>query len=205
MQIVKAGKAKFALGLVVAVACSVFAGSTKAAPFTGGFGFLPGLVNADGTASFDGSSLTMNGLDSVSFNNGSFGGESLATVSFSTAPITGILATPTVENVPAFLTFAGPSQLGSTYGQGNGDEYQFNLLTLSETSPSGFGNFLGTGLLVDNSGVLDPTPATITIGFTGTGNNYTGTLTADAVPEPATMGLVAAGLVGALARRRRKA
>jgi hypothetical protein len=203
MQIVTAGKVKFAIA--VAMACMALAGSAKADPFTGGFGFLPALVNSDGTASFDSSSLTMNGLDAVSYDNGSFAGELLATLPVSTTTITGLSAAPTAVNVPDFITFASPSQLGPTYGQGNGNEYEFNLLTLSETTPGGFGNFLGTGLLVDNANVLDPTPAIITIGFTGTGNNYTGTITPTSVPEPATMGLVAAGLLGALARRHRKA
>ncbi len=203
MQFVNVGKTKFVIA--VAVACMAFAGSAKADPFTGGFGFLPALVNPDGTASFDSSSLTMNGLDSVSYNNGTFAGQTLATISLSTTPITGLSAAPTPVNVPDFITFASPSQLGPTYGQGNGNEYEFNLLTLSETTPGGFGNFIGTGVLVDTLNVLDPTPATITIGFTGTGNNYAGTLTPASVPEPATMGLVAVGLLGALARRRRKA
>jgi hypothetical protein len=203
MQFVTVGKAKFAI--VVAVACMAFTGSVKADPFTGGFGFLPALVNADGTATFDSSSLTLNGLDTDSYDNGSFAGDLLATLPVNTTTITGLTAVPTSEIVPDFITFASPSQLGPTYGQGNGNEYQFNLLTLSETTPGGFGNFLGTGLLVDTANVLDPTPAIITIGFTGPGNNYTGTITATSVPEPASMGLVAAGLLGVLGRRRRKA
>ena len=194
MQIVTAGKTKFAIA--VTMACMAFAGSAKADPFTGGFGFLPALVNADGTATYDNSSLTMNGLDAVSYDNGSFAGELLATLPVSTTTITGLSAIPTPVNVPAFITFASPSQLGPTYGQGNGNEYQFNLQSLSETTPGGFGNFLGTGVLVDNDNVLDSTPAIITIGFTGSSNNYAGTLTATSVPEPASTGLAAAGLLG---------
>jgi hypothetical protein len=196
-----AAKARRRVGFSVVAACLAFAGATQAAPFTGSFGFIPGLVNPGGTASFDNSSLTMNSLETVSFGNGTFANESLATVTASTTPITGLSATPTAVNVPAFLSFALASQF-SGQGAGNGDQYVFNLQTLSETTPGGFGNFLGTGILVDQNNVLDSTPATMTIGFTGTGNNFAGTLSA-AVPEPATMGLLATGL-GALSLRRRR-
>jgi PEP-CTERM motif len=202
MQFVSTGKTKFAMAFIAA--CLVFAGSAKAAPFTGGFGFLPAFVNTDGTASFDASDLTMNGLDAVSYNNGSFAGEQLAIISLSTATISNLTAAPTPVNVPAFITFAYPSQAPYGTAPGNGGEYVFNLLTLSDSDVSGFGDFLGTGNLVDTSNVLDTTPAIMTISFTQTGNNYTGTVT-PVVPEPATTGLAAAGLLGALARRRRKA
>ncbi len=95
------------------------------------------------------------------------------------------------------------------FGGTNGTEYDFNLTSLSEQYNSVAGlSLFGQGNVVDTTGGATTTPASFTLdGLTdsGSGNAASGsfTLSAAAVPEPATLGLLGIAAVGVMGRRRR--
>ncbi len=122
--------------------------------------------------------------------------------------ITGLSSTPISTPVNLFLQFsvANDFTYGSTTpGTTPSNRFDFNLLTLAETSydsDTGAATFIGTGTIVDITGALQSTPGELTVDFSSA-NDYT--LTLEAVPEPATIGLVSAGFLGLLVLRHRKA
>lgn len=114
--------------------------------------------------------------------------------------ITGLSTTLQSESIADFLVIggAGPSLFGSP-GTTPVDRFDFNLQSLQENSD---GDFTGYGTLVDNAttGAYANTEAEVLLSFSGP-NNYSFTL--QAVPEPASITLLFAGL-GMLPFIRRK-
>ncbi|HEY1787222.1 MAG TPA: hypothetical protein VGJ73_03660 [Verrucomicrobiae bacterium] len=114
--------------------------------------------------------------------------------------ITGLSSTPVTESISDFLVIGGAGPTGSP-GTTPLDRFDFNLQTLEESS-SQPGGFIGEGTLIDTQGTYANTPAELVINFTPSSPNYSFTLTATPVPEPATFSLLAA--LGLLPFFRRK-
>jgi hypothetical protein len=87
------------------------------------------------------------------------------------------------------------------------------LLTVDVRQPDPHGDVLkiaGSGILDDGAGGFDPTPGTFALSTSTSptgGFSFSYAASAANIPEPATLGLLGAGLLaaGAATRRRRKA
>lgn len=106
------------------------------------------------------------------------------------------------DPITGFFTFSAPDTLVNS-GTTPVDRFVFNLATITEAAYNSSQNadFSGTGTLVDTQGIYANTPAEFNLSFSGP-STYSFTL--QAVPEPATISLVATGLLATLAFRRRK-
>jgi hypothetical protein len=174
-------------------------------------GFLYGYDQAPEPeiGSFTSSSLTLDGANYSSQFNGGESGTFLATIpagseiTASTSTLGGLSSTPISENVVLF-DFASQGPLSTGTGTTPSDRFTYDLSSLSETydSATQLAKFNGIGTLVDDQGLYANTLADLIITFSGP-NTYSFTLQAEAVPEPATFSLVAAGMLGALVFRRR--
>lgn len=184
--------------LLVSVILSL-ASVAGAQSFTGSVGVQE---DTSQTGSYTANSLT---LDSANYTEpGSASGTFFTTVPDGTevtaysSTINGLNSFPAIESISDFLVVGtpGPTLFGSP-GTTPNNRFDFNLQTLEESAP---GQFIGTGLLVDTQGTYSDTSADLLLNFSGA-NNYSFTL--EAVPEPATVNLVLAGL-GILPFLRRK-
>jgi hypothetical protein len=84
------------------------------------------------------------------------------------------------------------------------NRFDFDLQTITEdsfNSGTGAALFSGTGTIVDTTGAFQNTPGQLTVSFSAP-DTYS--LTLQAVPEPATVGLAATALLGMWITRRRK-
>lgn len=124
-------------------------------------------------------------------------------ITASTTTLGGLSTTPISENV-TLLEIASTGPFPSGTGTTPSDRFTYDLTSLSETydSATGLATFNGLGTLVDDQNVYSDTPAEMVLTFSGP-NTYSFTLQTEAVPEPATFSLAAAGLLGALVFRRR--
>jgi hypothetical protein len=171
--------------------------------------FLSGSVTATNypifvVASATSSSLMLGGTNIVAGTTGDFTGTVPLGGDFQVefgrpAQITGLSTSPLDDPISHFFVFS-TGYLGS--GTTPDRRFEFDLQTITEDSYSGngIGDFSGTGTLIDNAGVYASSPADFTVDFSNA-NNYVLTL---AVPEPATAGLLATGLFGLWALRRRQ-
>jgi hypothetical protein len=192
-------KLLFLLSAVVfAFTCTVQAqnlnGSLTATTFPGDIGFATD------------SSLSMFNTNIIQTATGNFNGtvpiSSLLTAT--TATIEGLSTTPLTDPINNFFVFSSSAPHGPN-GTTPQNRFEFNLQTITEDSfVGGVGEFSGTGTIVDITGAFANTSADFTLDFNGPSpNSYTITLAT--VPEPATVSLVALGLAGTVALRRRRA
>jgi PEP-CTERM motif len=123
-----------------------------------------------------------------------------------THTITGLSSTPISDPINNYFKFSQTSSFNGLTGTGTTppNRFEFDLLTLAEdsfNSGTGAAMFSGTGTIVDTTGAFQNTPADLTVDFS---NAHLYTLTLQAVPEPTTMSLAAAGLLAFWTLRRRK-
>ena len=179
------------------------AGSINAAVLTG---YVHVAEAGQQNGSFTSSSLTLNSTNLILTYSGGFTGqvpaESELTADNST--ISGLSSSASTESINDFLVFSVPYSVSGS-GTTPLDRFDFDLTSLTEVSYNAPNNatFSGTGMLIDTTGAYANTPATLSLSFSGP-STYSFTLTAAPVPEPTTIGLFAAGLLGAFAFRRRK-
>jgi hypothetical protein len=191
------------LSLCAALGTLGFATMASAQSFIGSMGAFNNPPEAP-ASSYTSSSLT---LDAANQINGSKTGTFLDFVPTKSAltayasTISGLSATPLSDAIPDFFVFSSVNPdfpgAGSTTPA---NRFVFNLATITETDGVN-GYFSGTGTLSDTQAAFSDTPGIFTLTFTGQGN-YSFTLAA--VPEPTTITLAAAGLLGALALRQRR-
>jgi len=194
---------KLQLFLLVSTAILAFTGAAKAQILTGSINasVYPG-DQGEATAS----SLTLFQTNVISATTGDFIG-SVPTGGYLTAyypsTIDGLSTSPLDVSINNYFIFSVLTPFGSAGGTTPSNRFEFNLQTITETSYSGdgIGDFSGTGTLVDITGAYSSSAADFTLDFTSPGI-YSFTLTT--VPEPTTISLVATGLLGVLALRRRK-
>jgi hypothetical protein len=120
--------------------------------------------------------------------------------------ISGLSTTQTTVSINDFFRFSQKDSFGGFQAPGTSpiNRFEFNLETLTDDSyNSGTGQalFTGTGTIIDTTGAFENTPGDLTVTFSGPAA-YTFSL--EAVPEPTTMSLAAASLLGLLALRRRR-
>jgi hypothetical protein len=117
--------------------------------------------------------------------------------------VSGLSSTPTAISINDFFVFSYPEPgFGPSTTPPN--RFDFDLLTIADSYTGNANNtatITGTGTIVDTTGAFQNTPGEFTIDFEHP-NQYT--ITLQAVPEPTTVSLVVAGLLGALAFRPRK-
>lgn len=193
------------LPLLISVASLAFAGAANA-QFLNGSLTLSALV--PGTGSATASTLDLSLTNVVASTTGSFASlVPLNSILYAPHPgTTGLSSSPLADPISDFFVFADQyPAAGGAKGTTPPDRFDFNLATLTENfydSANGTALFTGTGMIVDTTGDNQDTAGEFTVNFSGPGNY---TLTILTVPEPATITLAAAGLLGLLALRRRRA
>jgi len=191
--------------VLIAVATLLASSASQAAMIDGAFNILP----------FNGGSYTGPSLqDATSMTfaptvYASAGARDLSSITF---PDTVTFATlPTFAATGSLVTEPDvvPSLIELPTNGAPSNRFQFDLSSLGEIYSGGGLVLYGTGTLRDTSAVYSPTPAE----FTGNGfvDNGNGTFASGsfsfaaipAVPEPASVGLLATGAAALLMRRRR--
>jgi PEP-CTERM motif len=120
--------------------------------------------------------------------------------------ISGLSTTPLAVSINNYFEFSGQDIFPGYQAPGSNpsNRFAFNLASLEEVSyDSGTGQalFTGTGTIIDSLDDFQDTSADLTVNFSGPG---TYTFSLEAVPEPATISMAGAGLLGLLALRRRR-
>jgi hypothetical protein len=187
------------LHLLTLIASLAFAGAAQAQTITGGLS-----IGTLGGGSFTSNSLT---LSSSNFDSSPTGDLSSVPTLSAVPAYSGTVnlsSSPTID-IPDYLEFASANS-GVLNGAGTTppDRFNFELTGLVEED-STLGNFIGTGILTDSTGVFQPTEASFTLGFAGA-SNYSLSFYADgaeAAPEPSTwtLCLAACGVLVYLRRR----
>jgi hypothetical protein len=122
---------------------------------------------------------------------------------YSSSSISGLSSTPTALSINNFLIFSYPEP-GFGVSTTPVNRFDFNLSSIAETYTGNADDtavITGTGTIVDTTGAFQDTPGQVTIDFLHP-DLYQ--ITLQAVPEPGTISMVAAGLLGIWASRRRK-
>ncbi|HEX3625515.1 MAG TPA: PEP-CTERM sorting domain-containing protein [Verrucomicrobiae bacterium] len=201
---------------LVFIGCIAFVGAANAQYLTGtvtgeslpldpygeatasSMGLFPTNIAQSATGSFAGV-VQNNSIVSVTYPDSSFG-----------PGIQGLSTTPTTVSINNYMFFSQQDTFGGYGASGTTprNRFEFNLETLTENSYdsiTGAALFTGTGTLIDITGAFQDTPADLTVTFSGGSNNpYSAyTFSLEAVPEPGTINLVVAGLLGSLALSRR--
>ncbi len=189
--------------IIIIAANLALAGSVNATVLTGSITVAEGGTQV---SSFTSSSISMNVTNLVVRSSGDFSGlvPSLSQLMANDTSISGLSSTPTSEPVNNYLVFSSSDAYSGT-GTAPPYRFEFELTSLAEVAYSApdFASFVGTGTLIDTSGAYESTPATFNLSFSSP-TSYSFSLTATPVPEPTTVSLFAAGILGALALRRRK-
>ena len=189
------------LFLLAAVASLAFGGSAHATLINGSI-----AVGADGSGSYSGSTLTLSPTNIVESGAGDLNIDFGSSVAASGAELSGLSSSATPESVSDYFEFAAPGILSSA-GTTPQNRFLFDLTGVTETNAT-YGDFTGTGVLIDTTGALQATNATFSLAFSGP-TNYSFSLgtTGVAAPEPSTWALALAGMGGLLffARRLRAA
>jgi hypothetical protein len=188
--------------LLVAVILSLAGVAAAQTPFAGSVGVQEDTTQSGSfTAGPDGSLM----LDVSNYTDPLSGSGTFSTANVPNATeviadgvnLAGLSTTPTTEDISDYLQIGSPGTFSSV-GTSPNNRFDFELQTLAENSS---GDFTGTGILTDTAGDYTPTAAEFLLSFTPDSDNYSFTL--QAVPEPATVTLVLAGL-GVLPFLRRK-
>jgi hypothetical protein len=174
--------------------------------------FLSGSLTAT-SANFPGASATSSSLTMIQTNiidftsfSGNLGSlvPSNSLLTAHSATVSGLSSLPTAISINNFFVFSSP-EAGFGFSTTPPNRFDFDLLTITETSFTGNANntalFTGTGTIVDTTGAFQNTSGQFTIDFLHP-NDYM--ITLQAVPEPATISLIGAGLLGIWALRRGK-
>jgi hypothetical protein len=195
------------LALTVVLLSPVLA---KAQFITGSMGVIVDPFTTS-TSSFTSSSVSLNQLNLITHSEtGTFLTfvPALSDLTASTALLSGLSATPTVESVPNFLVFSTPDTTLSTSGTTPSNRFSFDLTSLSETAYNGStATFSGSGVITDSLGAFSATQATLDLAFSSQ-SGYTLTISIPdtaAVPEPSTWALMLGGFGMLLFLTRRQA
>ena len=172
--------------LAVAIASLAVGVSANAAPaLTGSLG----VADFPGGGSYTSSSLTLTSPTLITTSESGILGSLVpahSDLSSYTGTLSGLSATPTVENISSYFLFSTPDATFGTSGTTPNNRFDFNLYNLSEPSD---GVYFGTGTLVDTTGAYASSPADFTLSFSGQGS-YSFTLAT--IPEPTQYGMLAA-------------
>ncbi len=192
---------------LILIGCLALAGGAKAQYLTGtltGEQFPGGPPFGSTTAS----SMRLFYTNIVQSASGTFAGivPDNSVVTTYGSQISGLSTTPTTASINNFFRFSQQDAFGGFQAPGTTpiNRFEFSLETLMEDSyNSGTGQalFTGTGTITDTTGAYEDTMADLTVTFSDA-TAYTFSL--EAVPEPATMTLAAAGLLGLMVLRRRR-
>ena len=187
--------------IIVCAASLTLAGAANAQVFTGVLGIQEGSPQK---SSFTSTSLALDSTNLILSASGLFATQvpMLSDLTAYSSVISGLSSSPMNDPITGFFTFSAPDTLVNS-GTTPVDRFVFNLATITEAAYNSSQNadFSGTGTLVDTQGIYANTPAEFNLSFSGP-STYSFTL--QAVPEPATISLVATGLLATLAFRRRK-
>ncbi len=157
-----------------------------------------------GSSSFTPSSVTLDGTNLILSTTQDFTSlvPAFGNLTGYNITITGLSSSPTSESISDFFVFSTADPDFDASGTTPPNRFEFNLTSITEDYiSSSDANFSGTGTLIDITSTYADTPATFSISFSGA-DDYS--FTVEAVPEPTTISLFAAGILGALALRRRK-
>ena len=159
--------------------------------FTGSFSVS--MWGNASTSDYDNSTLSLNAQNLITGTpQGTFAlMPALSDLTASTVTLSGLSTSSKVENIANYFVFSSPDSMFGSSGTTPNNRFAFDLGTISDL---GGGVFTGTGTFVDTMGVYTDTPGHFTLSFSGSPNtvgaNYSFTMAAQPVPEPATFAFV---------------
>lgn len=191
--------------LVTALGIMAVGGAVRAETLTGTLNIANGPNGFTGDSGA--SSLTLSGTNRVLNAGGDFSGN-VPINSIVFAPdgeLTGLSTTPQAHSINNFLWISGADFYSGFIAPATAPEnrFFFDLATIAEDSytfGTGAAVYSGTGTIVDSTGAFSSSAADFTINFSDFWNY---TISIGTVPEPGTVSLLAAGLLGLVVLRRR--